>query len=90
MSENKERIVLDVAYQPQVRAKTDTKRIMLDVIIGLLPAVVVAVIQFGWYPLVVIASSIASCVSIPIAKAYLRATLNQPFFFKESKCFSQS
>ena len=62
MSENKERIVLDVAYQPQVRAKTDTKRIMLDVIIGLLPAVVVAVIQFGWYPLVVIASSIASCV----------------------------
>jgi len=62
MSENKERIVLDVAYQPQVRAKTDTKRIMLDVIIGLLPAVVVAVIQFGWYPLVVIASSIVSCV----------------------------
>ncbi|MBQ3210989.1 MAG: RnfABCDGE type electron transport complex subunit D [Oscillospiraceae bacterium] len=62
MSENKERIVLDVAYQPQVRAKTDTKRIMLDVIIGLLPAVVVAVMQFGWYPLVVIASSILSCV----------------------------
>lgn len=62
MSEKKERIVLDVAYQPQVRAKTDTKSIMLDVIIALLPAVVVAVIQFGIYPLAVIASSIVSCV----------------------------
>ena len=62
MSEKKERIVLDVAYQPQVRTNTDTTRIMLDVIIALIPAVVVAVIQFGFYPLVVIASSIASCV----------------------------
>ena len=60
MSEKKERIVLDVAYQPQVRTNTDTKRIMLDVIIALIPAVIVAVIQFGFYPLVVIASSVAS------------------------------
>ena len=62
MSEKKERIVLDVAYQPQVRTNTDTKRIMLDVIIALIPAVVVAVIQFGFAPLLVIASSVASCV----------------------------
>ena len=62
MSEKKERIVLDVAYQPQVRTETDTTRIMLDVIIALIPAVIVAVIQFGFYPLVVIAASIASCV----------------------------
>ena len=62
MSEKKERIVLDVAYQPQVRTNTDTKRIMLDVIIALIPAVIVAVIQFGFYPLVVIAASMASCV----------------------------
>lgn len=62
MSEKKERIVLDVAYQPQVRTNTDTKRIMLDVIISLIPAVIVAAIQFGFYPLVVIASSVASCV----------------------------
>ena len=62
MSEKKERIVLDVAYQPQVRTNTDTRRIMLDVIIALIPAVIVAVIQFGAAPLVVIASSVASCV----------------------------
>lgn len=62
MSEKKERIVLDVAYQPQVRTNTDTKRIMLDVIIALIPAVIVAVWQFGAWPLVVIASSIISCV----------------------------
>ena len=62
MSEKKERIVLDVAYQPQVRTNTDTKRIMLDVIIALIPAVAVAVIQFGLAPLLVIASSMASCV----------------------------
>ena len=62
MSEKKERIVLDVAYQPQVRTNTDTTRIMLDVIIALIPAVVVAVVQFGFAPLVVIASSVASCV----------------------------
>ena len=62
MAEKKERIVLDVAYQPQVRTDTDTKRIMLDVIIALLPAVGVAVWQFGIHPLVVIASSMLSAV----------------------------
>lgn len=60
MKENKERIVLDVAYQPQVRTNTDTRRIMLDVIIALLPAVAVAVWQFGLYPLAVIAVSMVS------------------------------
>lgn len=62
MKENKERIVLDVAYQPQVRTNTDTRRIMLDVIIALLPAVAVAVWQFGAYPLAVIAVSMVSAV----------------------------
>ena len=62
MSENKERIVLDVAYQPQVRTNTDTRRIMLDVMIALLPAIAVAVWQYGPYPLVLIAVSMASAV----------------------------
>ena len=61
-NEKKERIVLDVAYQPQVRTNTDTRRIMLDVMIALLPAVAVAVWQFGVYPLLVIAVSMASAV----------------------------
>lgn len=60
MKENNERIVLDVAYQPQERTGTDTRSIMLDVIIALLPAVAVAVWQFGIYPLAVIVVSMAS------------------------------
>ena len=60
MSEKKERIVLDVAYQPQVRTNTDTRRIMLDVMLALLPAIAVAVWQFGPYPLLVIAVSMAA------------------------------
>lgn len=62
MSEKKEKIILDVAYQPQVRTDTDTRRIMLDVIIALLPALAVAVIQFGIYPLIVVAVSTVSAV----------------------------
>ncbi len=61
-AEKKERIILDVAYQPQVRTTTDTRRLMLDVIIALLPAVGVAVWQFGCKPLIVIASSVISAV----------------------------
>ena len=62
MSEKKERIILDVAYQPQVRTSRDTKSIMLDVVIGLLPVVLVAVLQFGAAPLLVIATSVCSAV----------------------------
>lgn len=62
MSEKKERIVLDVAYQPQVRTGTDTKRIMLNVILALMPALAVAIWQFGIGPLVLAVVSMASAV----------------------------
>jgi len=62
MKENKERIVLDVAYQPQVRANTDTRRLMLDVLIGLLPAAAVGVWRFGLNALVLMIVSVASAV----------------------------
>ncbi len=62
MSEQKEKIVLDVAYQPQVRTNTDTRRLMLDVIIALCPAAIWAVVQFGVSALVVMVSSVASAV----------------------------
>ena len=52
----------DASYQPQVRTKTDTSRIMLDVIIALVPAMVVAVYQFGFNALALIAVSVVSCV----------------------------
>ena len=62
MNDKNERLVLDVGYQPQVRTNVDTTRIMLTVIIALLPEVAVCFFQFGWYPLLVIAVSAASCV----------------------------
>ena len=62
MNDKKEKIVLDVAYQPQVRTGADTRRIMIDVIIALMPALVVAIIQFGWYPIAVCIVSMASAV----------------------------
>jgi len=62
MSEKKERIVLDVAYQPQVRTATDTRRLMLDVILALMPALVWSVVQFGAAPLLVVVPSVASAV----------------------------
>ena len=62
MAEQKERIVLDVAYQPQVRTNTDTARLMSCVILALLPAVAVSVWQFGLYTLLLIGVSVASAV----------------------------
>ena len=62
MSEQKEKIVLDVAYQPQVRTDTDTQRLMLDVIIALCPILIWAVIQFGAQPLLIALASICSAV----------------------------
>ncbi len=52
----------DASYQPQVRAKTGTSNIMLDVIIALIPAMGVGVWQFGLNALLLIVVSVASCV----------------------------
>ena len=62
MSDKKERIILDVAYQPQVRTTRDTCRLMLDVIIALIPAILVGVLQFGLYPLVLLLTGVCSSV----------------------------
>ena len=58
----KERIVFDVAYQPQVRTATDTARLMRSVILALMPAVAVSIWQFGWRSLLMICVSVASAV----------------------------
>ncbi len=52
----------DASYQPQVRTNTDTSRIMLDVIIALVPAMVVGIVMFGVKALLLIAVSVASAV----------------------------
>ena len=62
MIEKNERIILDVAYQPQVRTTKDTCRLMLDVIIDLIPAIIVGVLQFGLYPLVLLLTGVCSAV----------------------------
>ena len=62
MNEKKERIILDVAYQPQVRTAVSTRRLMLDVLIALLPAVAVGIYQFGTHALLVMATSVSSAV----------------------------
>ena len=51
-----------ITSKPHMRAKITTRRIMLDVIIALLPAVLVAVINFGTQGMAVIAVAVMSCV----------------------------
>ena len=62
MIEKNGRIILDVAYQPQVRTTKDTCRLMLDVIIALIPAIIVGVLQFGLYPLLLLLTGVCSAV----------------------------
>lgn len=51
-----------VSPSPHIHASISTRRIMLDVIIALLPATLVAVFFYGWSELLVLAVSILSCV----------------------------
>ena len=54
--------VLLVSPSPHVRQKADTRSIMLDVIIAMLPALVASVIIFGYRALVVVSVCVISCV----------------------------
>ena len=62
MSEKQERIIFDVAYQPQVRTHMDTRRIMINVMIALLPAFAVSIWQFGWKAVLLVIASMSSAV----------------------------
>ena len=62
MSEQKERLIFDVTYQPQVRTVRDTQRIMLDVIIATLPIAGFAIYRFGWHVALLMAASMAAAV----------------------------
>ena len=54
--------VLLVSPSPHVRAKDSTSRIMLDVIIALVPALVASIVFFGWRAVLVVATCVATCV----------------------------
>ena len=51
-----------VSPAPHVRQKADTRSIMLDVIIAMLPTLVASVIIFGYRALVVVSVSVICCV----------------------------
>ncbi|MGI6028294.1 MAG: RnfABCDGE type electron transport complex subunit D [Candidatus Heteroscillospira sp.] len=53
---------LTVSSSPHIRAAQNTASIMRDVVIALVPALAVAVIMFGMSALMVIVSSVVSCV----------------------------
>lgn len=53
---------LIVSASPHIRAKTTTTNIMLDVIIGLLPAAIASVIIFGFRALMIIADTVLVAV----------------------------
>ena len=57
-----EKKLFKVTSNPIVRTERGTQQIMLDVIIGLVPALAVAVYMFGAKVLLLLAVSIVSCV----------------------------
>ena len=54
--------ILSVSSSPHIRSRSTTRRIMLDVIIALFPAIVSGVYFFGYRVLVVVIIAVASCV----------------------------
>ncbi len=62
-----EKMLYHVSGAPFIRAKTDTQRIMLDVLIALLPAFCVAVWQFGATAIIRVAVSVIACVFFEFA-----------------------
>ena len=54
--------VFDAAYQPQVRTRRDTRSLMLDVLIALVPSLLFALWQFGFVSLLPVVTAVAACV----------------------------
>lgn len=55
---------LVISPAPHVHGSNDTRRMMGDVLIALLPALVVSVLAYGWQAFVVTAFSVACCVLV--------------------------
>lgn len=52
-----------VSPSPHLRSHASTRRIMLDVIIALVPAIIASCVHFGWYPLLILAVCVSVCVA---------------------------
>ena len=55
---------LVISPAPHVHGSNDTRRLMGDVLLALLPALVVSVLAYGWQALIVTAFSVACCVLV--------------------------
>ena len=73
---------LTVSPSPHVHSPASTNRIMLDVVIALLPALLVSFIFYGWSELLVIAVSAVSCVGLEWLIA--RFVMKRPELFSGS------
>jgi electron transport complex protein RnfD len=65
-------IRLEVASGPHVAAPPTTRRLMADVLIGLVPVVGMAVWQFRWYAILQLVICISSCALAEVLFAALR------------------
>ncbi|MBP8959909.1 MAG: RnfABCDGE type electron transport complex subunit D [Bacteroidales bacterium] len=54
--------LLKVSNSPHIHAKDSTKKMMYNVIIALIPALIAAVYYFGWGAIIVTLTSVLSCV----------------------------
>ena len=80
------RIVLDVAYQPQVRTNMDTRRIMLNVMLALLPSLLAATYEFGFKPVLMVIVSM--CSAVFYEWAYRRLLKKSSTIFDFSACLT--
>ena len=80
------KIVLDVAYQPQVRTNMDTRRIMLNVMLALLPSLLAATYEFGFKPVLMIIVSM--CSAVFYEWAYRRLLKKSSTIFDFSACLT--
>ena len=55
-----------VSPSPHLHTKTSTKSLMRDVVIALMPAVIVSVLFYGWSAVLVLSTSVASCLLVEL------------------------
>ena len=55
-----------VSPSPHLHTKTSTKSLMRDVVIALMPAVIASVLFYGWSSLLVLSTSVASCLLVEL------------------------
>ena len=67
---------ISIAFAPHIRKALSTQRIMLDVVLGLVPAVIVAGVCFRLHGLLLIGVSVASCMATEWACNLIRRKPN--------------